>query len=167
MPKLTKQQIIILCITLLVVMYGGYELLIKKSRKVVNPDAGRKQELSNFMASLGAGTGGSSSMSRQAHIVNRAEAVWKGDPFLRPGIFKDWMKVKAAAKALPEKISFTYTGYVETGRKAMAIINGIEYGVGDTLDIGGYAVKSISPERVVIEKKSDGSSMDIPINEYQ
>lgn len=151
---------------LLVVMYGGYELLIKKSRKVVSPDV-HKQELSNFMAASGIGGGSSSGISRQVHIVSRAGAPWVGDPFLRPAIFKDWMKVKAAAKALPEKISFTYTGYIETGRKAMAIINGIEYAVGDNLDIGGYSVKNISPERVVIEKKSDGSTIDVPLNEYQ
>lgn len=151
---------------LLVVLYGGYDLLYKRSRPKVTPAADRSQELNSFMASLGTGTGGASGISKQMHIFSRAETLWTGDPFLRPAVFKDWVRVKSAARALPAKVTFAYTGYIETGRKIMAIINGIEYSVGDTLDIGGYTVKSISPERVVIEKIADGSSMDILINEY-
>jgi hypothetical protein len=43
-----------------------------------------------------------------------------------------------------------YTGFLRMGDKRLAIINGMEYEVGEILEPGGFTIRSISPSRVVI-----------------
>jgi hypothetical protein len=43
-----------------------------------------------------------------------------------------------------------YTGFLRMDDKRLAIINGMEYEVGDSLEPGGFVIRSISAGRVVI-----------------
>ena len=63
------------------------------------------------------------------------------------------------------KIEFVYTGYLEVGRKRMAIINGMEYREGEALDIKGFVLKSVSPTKVVIENRGIGATLNVPLQE--
>lgn len=57
---------------------------------------------------------------------------------------------------------FSYTGYLDAGSRRLAIINGIEYMVGDQLDSGSLVVKSIDPEKVVLEDAGKRGQLTIP-----
>jgi hypothetical protein len=45
-----------------------------------------------------------------------------------------------------------YSGFIIAGGRAMAVINGNEYGKGDTLLGLGYQVVHITPEKVVVQQ---------------
>ncbi|MBU0986869.1 MAG: hypothetical protein KKH68_06405, partial [Proteobacteria bacterium] len=60
------------------------------------------------------------------------------------------MPGQQSAEAVSQEVSFTYSGYMETGNQRLAIINGMEYTVGEELEPGGYTVNSISANQVVI-----------------
>ena len=47
----------------------------------------------------------------------------------------------------------------------MAIINGMEYRTGENLDQGGGTVRSILPDRVVIESAGTGEKISVPYKE--
>lgn len=47
--------------------------------------------------------------------------------------------------------AIVYSGYLQAGNAAFAIINGIEYSVGDQLAVSGYRVKRIAPGFVTVE----------------
>jgi hypothetical protein len=55
-----------------------------------------------------------------------------------------------------------YTGYVELGSGKLAVVDGMEYQAGDTLDGGGYKVISIAPDQVVLESLANGQRLTIP-----
>ncbi|MFU2208834.1 hypothetical protein [Solidesulfovibrio sp. C21] len=55
-----------------------------------------------------------------------------------------------------------YSGYVELGSGKLAVVDGMEYQVGDALDGGGYKVVSIAPDQVVLESLANGQQMTIP-----
>ena len=63
----------------------------------------------------------------------------------------------ATAARLPR-----YTGYVELGSGRLAIVDGIEYQVGDNLEGGGYKVAAISPDQVVLEILANGNRVEVP-----
>lgn len=64
---------------------------------------------------------------------------------------------KTQPKTLPR-----FTGYVELGSGRLAVVDGMEYQVGDTLDGGGYKVLSIAPEQVVLESLANGQQVPLP-----
>ena len=47
----------------------------------------------------------------------------------------------------------------------LAIINGIEYSEGESLDVKGYVLKSASPTKVVIENRGTGATVNVPLPE--
>ncbi|WP_300163070.1 hypothetical protein [Solidesulfovibrio sp.] len=55
-----------------------------------------------------------------------------------------------------------YSGYVELGTGRLAVVDGLEYQVGDTLESGGYKVASITPDMVVLESLGNGQRIEIP-----
>lgn len=50
-----------------------------------------------------------------------------------------------------------YSGFIQAGRRAFAVLDGIEYAPGDELADGGWKVKSIDKALVVLER-TDGST---------
>jgi len=85
----------------------------------------------------------------ERYIMERAAAEWPRDPFEkpRPSVSPETAPGKTAAPTS----AYVYSGYVEVDKKKLAIINGTQYQVGDLLESGRYAIRSIESEKVVLE----------------
>jgi hypothetical protein len=55
-----------------------------------------------------------------------------------------------------------FTGYVELGSGRLAVVDGMEYQVGDSLESGGYKVVAIAPDHVALESLANGQRIEIP-----
>jgi hypothetical protein len=55
-----------------------------------------------------------------------------------------------------------FTGYVAIGNSVLAILDGLEYRVGETVADSGYVVKSITPGKVVLASPGDVTDREIP-----
>jgi hypothetical protein len=86
---------------------------------------------------------------REKYVLELAEADWPGDPFLERKLMPASQMGGGAGGPRPS--DFAYSGYLDVGNRRLAIINGLEYLVGDQLESGGFVVKSIDPEKVVLE----------------
>lgn len=51
---------------------------------------------------------------------------------------------------------FAYSGFLQAGGKTFAVINGIEYLIGEELAEGGYFLKRANADQAVIARKPDG-----------
>ncbi|MGD9134444.1 MAG: hypothetical protein PVF78_12390, partial [Desulfobacterales bacterium] len=60
------------------------------------------------------------------------------------------------AKTTGPQLNVSYTGFMQMGDKKFAIIDGLEYAAGEELERGGFVVRSITPNQVVIFS-TDGS----------
>jgi hypothetical protein len=168
MKKLSKQQMIILAVMLIAIIYGMYDFLLSKPKKtIINNPAGNSAELSSFISEFTAGNVKDLPNKLDIYIVSRAEAKWAGNPFSDTKLYTSWKITTepAAPVAAVQKNIFSYTGYMEGGARKIAIINGTEYRVGEALDIQGYAVKAIYPSRVVILNKRDKKTINVPLQE--
>ncbi len=97
----------------------------------------------------------------------RGVALGKTEGALVAAIHADWRTAafygrpmgapQAAASNLPR-----YTGFVELGSGRLAIVDGLEYQVGDSLEGGGYKVAAIEPDRVVLEIVANGNRVVVP-----
>jgi hypothetical protein len=103
-----------------------------------------------------------------AYILSRADSGWVHDPFYERKSFREWEKRKERAKAgggISQRVSFSYSGYLQARGKNLAIINGVEYEAGDPLEIEGYVLKKIYPGKVVIVNEKSGAKFDVPLQE--
>ncbi len=168
MPKLTRQQIIIISITVLVALYGVYDFFIVKRTKSVSFDAGKKStELETFTADVMANMTKGSLSTADAYAINRAETEWTRDPFYEKKSFRDWKMLKEpkTGKDSKSEPGFNYSGYLSIDKKKMVIINGVEYKSGDNLEIEGYVLEKISPDKIVIVNKQSRLRFEVPLQE--
>ena len=166
MAKLDKRQMIILGVMGIVVVYAAFDFLAPKKISSAPDMAQNTAELSTFVTDLTAGLGQDTTKNLNALIFSRAEKEWTQDPFLDAKSYKAWSAAKAPVKgAGAPNGEFVYSGYLGTGRKRMAIINGIEYSEGESLDVKGYVLKSVSPTGVIIENRGTGATVNVPLPE--
>lgn len=168
MPKLTKRQMIILSIMVVAVLYAVYDFFIAPRTKPAVIDMGEKSaELEVFRTDITAKIPKGSSAADD-YIVSRAEAGWTHDPFYDSRSFREWVRLKEPAKTgikTSQKIFFGYSGFVKVDKRKVAIINGAEYESGDPLEIEGYVLKNIYPDKVVIVNIKNGVKFDVPLQE--
>jgi len=169
MAKLAKREKIILGVMAIAIILAAFIYLSPQKKSSGSVDTAQKTaELNTYVAGI-AGTLKEDTMKNPGTLIlARAEKEWARDPFLSSGDLIKWNEVKARkAKeaAAVTKIDFVYSGYFEVRGKRMAIINGIEYKEGEALDVKGYMLKSISPEKVVIENRGIGAKLTVPMLE--
>jgi hypothetical protein len=192
MARLEKRQMIILGAMGIAVLYAAFDFLAPKKNASAPGAAQKTAELGTFVTDLTAGLGKDKMQNLNTLIFSRAEKEWTQDPFLDAKSYKAWSAAKAPVKkvgteagtgavtkagtgaaagaaagagtAMP-KSEFIYSGYLGTERKRMAIINGIEYAEGESLDVKGYVLKSVSPTGVVIENRGTGATVNVPLLE--
>lgn len=170
MPKLATRQIIIIGVAILAVLYGGYDFFLAKSKKTAGVDTGKKtEELTTFVTEMTVALGKDTPSQVDAHTIRQAETGWRRDPFYDRQTEKAWAAARDSAQTggmtAGAKGLFSYTGYVQAGRKTIAVINGHEYGAGDALDVGGYVLKAIHPTRVTVYNRETRRTTDIPLQE--
>jgi len=167
MGKLKKREIIILVIAALFVLYAGYEYLIARpaSKKVetsANVDSVKKNasisELTNDLSK-------DKLTDFDTYAIRKIETDWSKDPFWKKDLYKEWAAREDAAKGGSTAAKITYSGYVDSGKNKMAVINGLEYRIGEQLEIEGYFLKQITPSKVIILNKNTGDKEEFPLQE--
>lgn len=167
MGNLKKREIIILVIAALFVLYAGYEYLIARpaSKKVetsANVDSVKKNtsisELTNDL-------GKDKLTDFDAYAIKRIETDWGKNPFWEKNSYKEWAAKEDAAKGGSTAAKIIYSGYVDSGKNKMAVINGLEYRIGEQLETEGYYLRQISPSKVIIFNKNTGDKEEIPLQE--
>ena len=167
----TREKVIVglMCLT---IVYGAYEVVgSKTSRKKPPPSPDNPMgELKSFVAEIGKKLNMGRPAGDYAYIVTQAGNTWGKDPFIHsPGALKKSPPTNNAApspKREEYRSRFSYTGFMQSGKVKMAIINGTEYTVGEAMEDRSFYVKSISPQRVVIGKVNGEQTIQIPIQEF-
>jgi hypothetical protein len=163
MKKMGKREKIILALLALAVLYGAYALFFEssaKTAKMKSPAASNKEEMTRLDAlvtSVGVTLKDSRISPANVYIIEHAVDEWEKDPF-----YAGNASVNAAGE---ETISFSYTGYLDLGTTKLAIINGIDYRIGEELESPGFVLRRISSSQVVIEDKEGLRRLTIPFVE--
>lgn len=151
----------------LAVIYGVYIMFFESSQKTNNIIAGGDRELEalNTFITKVADKTKSGLSEKQAYVLNKAQTAWKQDPLVQVEANK------ADVDTGPEPVldaRVRYTGFLQMGDTRLAIINGMEYEAGDRLEPGGFIIRRISPEQVVVappgKKKK---TMILPMDETE
>jgi hypothetical protein len=87
------------------------------------------------------------------YIITKAAMEWTKEPFMVYHASRSKGSSTIDTPKPHKTWTFVYSGYLEASHRKLAIINGMEYEVGDTLLPSGYVVQRISPFRVIIQKQ--------------
>ena len=148
---MTTREKIIVALMVLAIGYGGYTFFLTGppgETDFKNDGDKDLKALKLFIAKVADKTKNSLS-KKQAYILQKAQLDWKQDPLLQiePELSPE---EKEARQPLVLKNKIIYTGFLQMGRKRLAILNGIEYEVGDRLESEGLVLRGIHPNHVVI-----------------
>jgi len=164
MDRLKKREIIILVIAALFILYAGYEYLIAGPASKKVKTSTESVNINTSSTGITKDLGKDKITDFDAYVIRRMEADWGKNPFWKKDLYKEWGNREGVAKSgVLAKI--IYSGYVDSGKHKMAVINGFEYRIGEQLEIEGYVLKQITPSKVLIFNKNTGNKEDIPLQE--
>ena len=164
MDRLKKREIIILVIAALFILYAGYEYLIAGPASKKVKTSTESVNINTSISEMTKDLGKDKITDFDAYVIRRMEADWGKNPFWKKDLYKEWGNREGVAKSgVLAKI--IYSGYVDSGKNKMAIINGLEYRLGEELELEGYVLKQITPSSVLIFNKYTGNKEEIPLQE--
>ena len=151
---MSRREKIIVGSALICLLYGGYTFFFKKTDVRYSRN---KVDVSNIEQ----GIWSKLNSDRLTPAEMKALSILRQrsrDPFL---YLKEPTK-KDNTTLGTNNLSLDYNGFVYVGNKKFAIINGREYGEGESLDIDGYKVVSIFKDKVIIKGPGKRNFIIIP-----
>lgn len=162
MANLKKREIVIIVIAVVFVLYAVYVYLIagKLPGKKVQTAAGTAK-IESVTSGMISELDKNKLSDFDKYVIKRAVADWGKSPFLDRNLYRAWMAKDGGAGS----VKIMYSGYVDAGKYKMAVINNVEYRIGEELKEEGYILKRITPQKVIIYDKRTGNNLEIFIQE--
>ena len=164
---MSKREKGILIAMALVVLYGGYTLLMPSSEPT-GPAAPVQslQEVDDFVLGVLAELPRFSLNKTEEFTIAAAAEPWTGNPFLQVTLEQDKAPEKLSATVPEPDVQLVFSGYIELGDRRLAILNGREYEAGDALDITGYTLQAVHPSHVELRWLDSDDVRVVPLEEF-
>ena len=167
---MTRREYVILSVMVGTVIYGGYLLLNKPRHKSLPaPPVTSTAPPSQSTPTSEAVTPQNSAPAAPAQkkdllltIWKQANREWAKDPFVSKAVYEASYRREITGPAARPS-AFAYTGYVTYGGRTLAVINGREYFVGETLAVSDHKVQRITSDHVIIARTN---SMGTVVDEF-
>jgi len=159
-----KREMIFIAVAVVGLIYGAADYFMRsKIKSTPTGGEGAMAEATFSLISEELSAGASSKHEANAmDILNAVSAVWPENVFINRTSLEDDDELEEGAPAL-EDVSMVYSGYMNMGEKLFAVINGIEYRIGDLVE--GFLVKEIDPMEIIMEK--NGRPMHVPFRNIE
>jgi type II secretory pathway component PulC len=161
---MSKREKAIVLLTFVAILYGVYSLLFASASE--NDTKGRAagfDETCKLAIEAARNVFKDASSEIDTYIMTRAETAWKRELFLRSDSFFQSTAFPDPAGNSADEKKFIYSGFVASAEKRLAIINGVEYAQGETLNGTDYFVREISPDRVLLGLARKKTTMTVPL----
>jgi hypothetical protein len=155
-----KRELIFISLAVVGLVYGAVDYFMRsKIKSIPTGKDGVLAEATFSLISEELNAGASSKQEANAmEILNTVSAAWPENVFVTIASIEDGKELDEGAPEL-EEAAMVYSGYMNMGEKLFAVINGIEYRVGDMVE--GFLVKEIDPMEIIMEK--NGRPTHVPL----
>jgi len=164
---MSRREKIIIGLMFLAIALGGYLLLggdASKAPGAASPSPSDAPDLTRFIAAVNLRIEALDKKGRDLHTLARAGSPWERDPFLRsrlPAAVRTGVDTEPAATEKP----LHYTGFSEIGGRRLPVINGMEYGPGERIEVTGHTVQEIGPAHVDLSAAAGGTGIRVALEE--
>jgi hypothetical protein len=155
----------------LAIIYGAWELFgnRKKADTTTPENENLVAQARSFISDLSKKVVSDKVPDGYSYIVAQSGENWSKDPFMmQSGALspqKETEKPVEPDKTIVPVPVFIYSGYLQVGDTRLAVINGLEYAAGESLNIDNYYVKSISPLKVFLAQTNGSKTLELPMQE--
>jgi hypothetical protein len=157
---MTKRERIILAVTAIAIVAGTLYFIVDRGSKVApGPARPDLKVLQDFAGLTEEALKKAALTDAQAYILEQASVEWVSDPFLGRKLTAAKLE---SAKAAEIPALLAYTGFVIAGQARLAVINGMEYQVGEVVMGSELVVQAIDPQNVVVKQLGGRESFNIP-----
>lgn len=159
-----KRELIFVALAIVGLIYGAVDFGLRslKSRSFTSSgDGGRLVATTFSLISDDFGEHSTALLEARAlEVLGAVSASWPEDSFADIESFVDDQEEGKALVLVDE--SLVYSGYITMAEKIFAVINGIEYQIGDIVE--GFILKVIDPMEIILEK--NGRPARIPFKKF-
>ncbi len=158
----SKREKIILGLAILGVLYVGGRYLFSNSGNDTAGLAAEKDSAYGLVMEVAQRIARYNLTDMEQKVLENAQLPWPDQPFITEHVSAGAAE-PSEGSIFPAAASddYRFTGYLEIGNKRLAIINGEEYETGDRLTESNAAVRSISPEQVLLTD-AEGRTLSVP-----
>ena len=137
---------------MLVAVCLGSLMLFSDGQKKKQPSASsdNPNSITLMLTNLAGQFGGNSLLEQHQHVLSMARSSWRNIFLVGDAMVAQPAGALISADIPPSDGSLVYSGYIETPQRRVAIINGIEYIVGEQLDQSQLVIRHIDSHRVVL-----------------
>jgi hypothetical protein len=137
---------------MLVAVCLGSLMLFSDGQKKQGPTAAsdKPNSITAMLTNLAAQFGNNTVLEQNQYVLSMAKTPWQDIFLTGDDMMAQPAEALMSADMLPSNVSLVYSGYIETPQRRVAIINGIEYIVGELLDKSQLVIRHIDPQRVVL-----------------
>jgi hypothetical protein len=166
MANLKKREIIILAAAAIFVLYAIYVYLIADHLPGKKVETGKDSvKIETVISGLTGELNKNKLSDFDNYVIKKAQVNWGENPFLKRDLYRAWLTKDSRGKGGIAAVQIIYSGYVDTGKNKLAVLNGIEYRIGEELKEEGHILKNITSSKVIIFDKSAGNNLEIPMQE--
>jgi hypothetical protein len=154
-----KRELIFIILAVAALIYGAVDFGIRSIKGKSAPPGSSKVETSATFSLITEELGAPAASQQKAkglEILNAVSVAWPEGLFADITAFADHEEEEEALTLVDKAL--IYSGYMTMGEKIFAVINGIEYRIGDIVE--GFFLKKIDPMEIIMEK--NGRPMRIP-----
>lgn len=154
-----KREIIFISLAVIALIYGAVDFGLRSIKGKSAPTGASKVETSATFSLITEELGARAAGQQEAkglEILNAVSAAWPEGVFVDITSFVNHEEEEEALTLVDKAL--IYSGYMTMGEKIFAVINGIEYRIGDIIE--GFSLKQIDPLEIIMEK--NGRPMRIP-----
>ncbi len=146
-----KRELIFVALAAIALIYGAVDYVVRSSTRISSSGGGTATTEAAFslvQEELSPG-GAARQQSTALEILEGLSAAWPDDVFAAVAV-ADEEQADEQETPPAEAVTLTYSGYMNMGEKILAVINGIEYRIGDLVE--GFVLKEIDPMEIIMEK---------------
>jgi type II secretory pathway component PulC len=158
---MTKREKIIVVAAAVAVLAGIFNFLAAPGKKAANSAASADLKVDeDFASSIDAALKKAAFTKTEAYVFQKASIDWASDPFAGS-------RLVSSAAAVPQAgggPALDYTGYVIARQARLAVINGMEYSVGEMVLGTHCVVKAVEPKNVIVVEPGKREGISIPFS---
>ena len=151
---MNKREKIIVAMAIIALLYGIWNYLFEHKKKNFSLTKVNMESLKRSSLAIANKT----NLSNQERVIYALIEKNIHDPFM----YFQSKKINRDTQKINPKISFEYKGFVVSGDKRIAIINGRDYCEGDELKERGFRVWTILEDKVIIKGPGKSNFIVVP-----
>ena len=154
--NMNKREKIFIIITGVVLIYGILDYFVfssfeKNSAGSLSPqvaaaDAAVSEQINTHLNGIGLWM---KDDKKYNQLIQLIESQWTSDPFAK---IDTPIEQKQRLTQSIESSDFIYSGFIQIGKKILAVINGMEYEPGECLQDSNYKIITITPDKIVLRR---------------